>query len=282
MPPSLATFAAAAAAVVQSFAPDLAAAQDRPRSIVSLNLCTDQLLLALADPEQIGSLSFLARDTSLSFLADAAARFPVNDGRGESVLFGGADLVLAAGFGPRTKQNLLERQGLDVLALDPWQSLEDGRNQIRTLAGRLGHPERGERLIGEIEAALARVRGIVPAGRSILPLYRRAWVPGARTVLGEILREMGFSLHQDVLGLGQGGAARLESIVARPPDYALMDEVAGRSVDNGSALLVHPALLDVIPPERRLTLPSRLEICGGPSTPAMIDALAAQVRLKVR
>jgi iron complex transport system substrate-binding protein len=93
---------------------------------------------------------------------------------------------------------------------------------------------------------------------------------------------MGFTLHQDALGLRDGGVARLESLVATPPDYALMDEVGGRSIDNGSALLVHPALLDAIPAQRRLTLPSRLAICGGPATPAAIDALAAEVRAKVR
>lgn len=282
MAQSFVTLAVAAIVAILSFLPDPAPAEERPRSVVSLNLCTDQLLLALADPEQIASLSFLARDPSISYLPGQAARFPANDGRGESILFGGADLVLAAGFGSRTKQELLERHGLEVLALDPWQSLDDGRNQIRTLARRLGHAERGEGLIAAIDAALARAAGIVPAGRSILPLYRRAWVPGARSLVAEILRVMGFSLHQQVLGLGEGGVARLESIIARPPDYALMDEVAGHSVDNGSALLVHPALLGAIPPERRLTLPSRLEICGGPSTPAMIDALAAEVRAKVR
>jgi iron complex transport system substrate-binding protein len=93
---------------------------------------------------------------------------------------------------------------------------------------------------------------------------------------------MGFTLHQQRLGLGAGGMARLERLVVEPPDYAVMDEGVGEAVDNGSAFLVHPALSDAIPRERRLQVPGRLLICGGPSTPAAIDALAAEVRLKVR
>ena len=43
-----------------------------------------------------------------------------------------------------------------------------------------------------------------------------------------------------------------------------------------------PRLRATIPPERRLYLPDRLTICGGPATPQAIDALAAEVRAKVR
>jgi iron complex transport system substrate-binding protein len=257
-------------------------AQETPRRVVSLNLCTDQFLIALADPGQIASVSFLAHDRSISFLAEDARSFATNEGRGEAILFSDADFVLAGGFGAYTKRELLERQGLEVLVLDAWRSLDHGREQIRSVARRLGHPDRGERLVAAIDAALARAKGIAPPGRSILTTYRRGWVPASDSLIGEILRHMGFTLHQDRLGLRDGGVARLESLVATPPDYALMDEVVGRSVDNGSALLVHPALLEAIPVERRLSIPGMLTICGGPATPATIDALAAEVRSKVR
>jgi iron complex transport system substrate-binding protein len=93
---------------------------------------------------------------------------------------------------------------------------------------------------------------------------------------------MGFTLHESALGVEQGGLVRLESLVANPPDFVLIDDAAGRAMDQGSALLVHPALLAALPPERRLSLPGRLAICGGPSTPAFIDAIASEVRSKVR
>ncbi|HEX2134434.1 MAG TPA: ABC transporter substrate-binding protein [Microvirga sp.] len=256
--------------------------RERPRRVVSLNLCTDQLLLALADRDQIASLSFLSRDPAISFLAEQAMHVPANEGKGEAILFSGADLVLAGGFGAHTKRELLERHGIEVLALDAWRNLDHGREQIRLLARRLGNAERGERMVAEIEAALARAKGIVPAGRSILVTYRRAWVPASDSLIGEILRHMGFALHQEALGLRQGGVPRLEHLVSNPPDYALMDEIVGRSVDNGSALLVHPALVEAIPHERRLSVAGKLTICGGPATPATIDALAAEVRAKVR
>jgi iron complex transport system substrate-binding protein len=270
------------AGLVLLFGIGCAAAGPVPKRVVSLNLCADQLVLALADRDQIASLSFLVRDRSLSFLVDQAAGLPVNDGRGEAILFSGADLVLADYFGERNRTALLQRQGLEVVPVPPWQSLAQGRQQIRALASRLGHPERGEALVAEIDAALERAKDIVPGRRSILAFERRGWVPGAQSLFGEILRYMGFTLHQEALGLREGGIARLETIVAWPPDYMLMDEEAGRTMDNGSALLVHPALAASIPRERRLILANQLSICGGPSTAAAIDALTEEVRAKVR
>jgi iron complex transport system substrate-binding protein len=61
-----------------------------------------------------------------------------------------------------------------------------------------------------------------------------------------------------------------------------MSESDRRGVDQGSALLWHPALLAAVPPERRLYVPANLTICGGPSTPFAIDAVAAEVRAKVK
>ena len=49
-----------------------------PQKIVSLNLCTDQLLMLLADPNQIASLSKIADDPNVSFLAERSAEFKKN------------------------------------------------------------------------------------------------------------------------------------------------------------------------------------------------------------
>ncbi|MDF2811603.1 MAG: transporter substrate-binding protein [Microvirga sp.] len=261
---------------------DMATAIERPSRVVSLNLCADQLLLRLADRDQIESLSPLARDPAFSHLADEAKGLPVNDGKGESILFSGADLVVTGTFGQQNRTALLKRQGFDVQPLEPWRSLAHGREQIRLIAARLGHPDRGETLIAEIDEALARSENAVPMGRSILTYYRRGWVPASDSLVGEILRHLGFVPHQDALGVKRGGIVRLESIVSAPPDYLLLDDDAGRAVDNGSALLIHPALSDAVPPQRRLFVAGQLSICGGPATPALIDSLAAQARAKMR
>jgi len=257
-------------------------AQTKPQRVVSLNLCTDEMLLALGDREQIASLSFLIRDPSISIMVDQAQGLPVNDGRAESILFDGADLVLTGTFGQYNQAALLKAQGLKVMTLGPWTSLAEGHEQIRVVARTLGHPERGEALLAEIDAALRRTKDIAAGEPTILVYDRGGWVSAANSPMNELLVHMGFRPHHEALGMPYGGVARLEAIVTAPPDYLLVDEDAGSAVDNGTALFSHPALMNAVPLARRLVVPGKLTICGGPSTPAAIEALAAEVRAKVR
>jgi iron complex transport system substrate-binding protein len=222
-------------------------------------------------------LSRLAWDQSVSFMAGQAADVPLNEGGAEALLFIRPDLVLTGTYGQQDQVAVLRRQGLDVLQLGPWSGLMEGREQIRTLARRLGHAERGEALIARIDAALDQARASFPNGRSILVYERGGWVTAARSPLGELLTQMGFTLHQDVLGRNNGGVVRLETLVTTPPDVMLVDAGSEQAIDNGTALFAHPALAAAVPHERRIAVRGRLTICGGPSTPAMIEALTAEV-----
>jgi iron complex transport system substrate-binding protein len=256
-----------------------APAAGAPQRIVSLNKCADQILVALVDPVRIASVSPIGTD-ELSFLAEKLASLPTNSGRGESILLTDADLVIAGPFEGRARRDLLTRQGFTIVVLDPWTSLEEGKAQIRALALRLDVVAAGERLVADIEAALAESRAIAPP-RRVLVLQRRGYTPGSTSILDEVLRHMGLTPHTDRLRLPQGGIVSIERLVADPPDYLLMGE-GEDATDQGSALLRHPALTAAVPPERRLYLPARLTICGGPATPVAIRALAAEVRAKVR
>jgi iron complex transport system substrate-binding protein len=43
-------------------------------------------------------------------------------------------------------------------------------------------------------------------------------------------------------------------------------------------MLLHPALRDIYPPGRRIVIPGRLVICGGPSLPDAITELRRQLK----
>jgi iron complex transport system substrate-binding protein len=251
-----------------------------PQRIASLNKCADQLLVTLVEPARIASVSPIATD-EFSFLAERLKDLPANSGRGESILLSNADLVLAGAFESHVRRQLLARQGFEVVVLNSWTRLGEGKDQIRALSRRLGAEWEGERLIADIDAALARSRAIAPP-RNVLVLQRRGYTPGDSTILDEVIRHMGLVPYSERLGVPHGGMVPLERLVADPPDYLLMSESDRGGIDQGSAFLWHPALLAAVPPERRLYVPARLTICGGPATPYAIDALAAEVRAKVK
>ncbi|WP_342341774.1 hypothetical protein [Blastochloris viridis] len=68
----------------------------------------------------------------------------------------------------------------------------------------------------------------------------------------------------------------LEKIIAHRPDALLLTRELAAAEDQGSALLVHPALVKLYPPGRRIYLPERLTVCGGPMLAEAIDRLAAE------
>src|SRR5258707_8221522 len=61
-------------------------APGQPKRIVSLNMCVDELVLRLAEPENIASVTWLSRDPKNSNVADLGAGVPVNHWLPEEVI----------------------------------------------------------------------------------------------------------------------------------------------------------------------------------------------------
>lgn len=254
--------------------------QAAPQRVVSINLCADQLLVALAAPGQIAALSPLVRDTQLSYVAEQARALPVHRGTAEDIVQTGTDLVLVGPYDNRYLKSFIAEKGVPVLTLGYWTSLAQGRTEIRKLASALGAEARGEKLIADIDAALAETKDIAPTGRSVVMLHRRGYVSGSDGITAEIAAHVGLQDAAPSLGLADGGFVPLEKLIAAKPAFIIVSDARGQAEDQGTALLQHPALAALYPREKRLVLPDRLTICGGPSTPDMIRRLGAEVRAK--
>jgi iron complex transport system substrate-binding protein len=273
-------FLSAALALALSLPP--ANAEPVPQRVVSINLCADELLLALADPAQIADLSIYATDPGLSFFAEEAKRFRHDASAAETVVDVAPDLVLAGRFGKRETRTTLVALGYRVVELEPARSTADSIAEIRKVAAILGHPARGEALVSRINVARNQATAVIDAGpgkrRSVVLYLRRGYVTGSHTLTDELLAIVGLDNAGSRLAGTTGGLVPLEKLIAAPPDYLLVSSLQPAAEDQGSALLAHPALAALFPPEKRIALPDRLTVCGGPSLPAALDRLASEVR----
>lgn len=127
------------------------AAAEPPLRIISLNLCTDQLLLALADQSTIASVTNLARDCTISAYCREAATVPINYGTAEEMVAVQPDLVLAGRYTTRPAVGIAHSLGMRVIDLDPANSLDNVRAQIHQVANALGQPERGAAMIADLD-----------------------------------------------------------------------------------------------------------------------------------
>lgn len=245
----------------------------RPRRIVSLNLCADQYLLALADPGQIVALTQFARDPEMSAAAGKARAFHSTRGSAEEVLALRPDLILATPG--RRRETMARLQGRDIATLDVSfaNNYADIVAQIRSVAVAVGHPARGEALIVHMDRQLASIPAT--AGRGAVAAYyqRRGFLTGTGTLIDDLMQRVG--LRNLAAKLGKPALARvgLEEMAMARPDYLIVETATDQVQDQGTEMLHHP----VLAPIPRLRLPQAWTVCGGPAYVEAARALAAQL-----
>jgi iron complex transport system substrate-binding protein len=245
----------------------------------SMNVCTDQLLLTLADPDQILGLSRYARNGFESWAAGDARNFPVLSGGAEDILVLRPDFVVASLFDRRSTRELLRQHGLRLAEFAVPRNLDEVKAQIRQMGEITGHPDRAEAEIARLDAASLRARQAVADKRySVLPLSRRGWVSGSDSLLSSLLARTGLFNAAGDLGVAFGGYASLEAIVKLKPDFIVVSEAGDRAEDNGQAFLLHPALERLYPPQKRIVIPDRLTVCGGVMLTEALDVLVAELK----
>lgn len=212
-----------------------------PQRVVSVNLCTDQLAMLLADPGQLLSVSYLAADPRASVMVEAAAGRVLNRGGAEEVFLMRPDLVLAGTYTARASVDLLRRLGVAVVELPPANRLADVPAHLRAVGAALGQQARAEALVAEFNAGLEAVR--VPQVPTVTAAFYHpnGYTTGAGTLADDILSVTGFINAGATAGVTGGGILPLERLVMLAPELIVTSAPypgASRSED----ILRHPAL----------------------------------------
>ena len=240
-----------------------------PPRIASMNPCIDAILVRVADPAQILSISHYSQDpAATSIPLEVARRYSASAGTAEEMIALRPDLVLASSFTPAGTREAFARAGLRTLYLDSPVTIAESETQIRAVAAAVGRPGRGELLVAEIEAAVAKAAGRISRGRhqSALLFIGNDLVNGGGTLLDELMRRAGFRNAAADYGLRFTGTLPSEFLVAHPPAVILSPNRGGR---------VESLRQRLLPRTRQALFPRSLVNCGGPSIPPALERLAA-------
>ncbi|WP_427788812.1 ABC transporter substrate-binding protein [Brevundimonas diminuta] len=255
----------------------------RPRRIVSLGACLDAILLAVADADQIKALSRYSRDPETSTVVAEAAAFDVVGDSAEEVMHLQPDLILASRRTGLHTRTALTRLGLELSAFPSPETIEKSLEQIATIAGLVGHPERGEALIRRIEDALDTGANAAGEGapRPLTLIYQNDGLcPGAGTLMDELMTRMGLTNAAARYGVRNWGRASLEQVLADPPDLLLLGEKRhGATSRLDDSIVTHPALRSLQGRMIVQAFPARLLYCAGPTLIAS-SAIMAEARLR--
>lgn len=244
----------------------------RPQRIVSLNLCADQLLVALADRDQIAGLTHNAADPQMSAVAAATRGLPILDGSAERILATNPDLVIGMPARRNPAIAILKAQHYPAVDLKSADSYADIVTSIRTVAQAIGHAERGEAMIARMDRDLTALPR-APRPRVAAYYQRRGYMTGTGTLVDDLMTRAG--LRNLAADLGKPAIAQisLEEMVAARPDYLIVESATDRITDQGTEMLHHPALRNI----PRISLPQAWTVCGGPAYVQAAQALSRAV-----
>ena len=244
-----------------------------PQRIVSLNLCADELVLRLAAPGTVKSVTWLARDPVLSNVSAMAQAVPVNRGLAEDIVPLAPDLVIAGVYTTRTAVALLRRLGIPVLELGVPSSVDEALAQITTVAAALGTPENGAQLVAGIRDRLAALPAALTPGlaQPIAAVYQpNGFTIGERSLINDLLSRAGLRNLAVERRIDNYGALPLELLLLAQPDLLIMNAAEDRGPAMAYEVLRHPALARRYSAARVVSVPSAWWSCPGPR---LVDAV---------
>ena len=248
------------------------AAADPLPGVASINLCADELVLSLAAPEQILSVSWLAADPEESLLAREAAHYPLNYGSAEQILRLRPDVVIAGVYTSPFTRGLLKRLGVTVLELKPETTLADIEKNLRLVGAAIDRRDRAETLIADMRARARRIVAARPdppvAGVVVRP---GGFTVGEHSLAATLMKLAGIRNVAAEQGLDRWGSLSMETLLRSRPQLLVVTRYRQNEPSLANAVLAHPALASMSARHETTNVRAAYWACG---LPASLDSSA--------
>jgi iron complex transport system substrate-binding protein len=248
-----------------------------PQRIVSLNVCTDQILIDLVPRTRIAAVTHLAADPLSAAHPENARGIASTKGAAEDVLARDPDLVIAGAYTTPATVALLRRVGRRVEVVAQPQTIAGIRDLIRDIARVVEEPAVGDALVAAMDARLERVRA-APAliKRPTAIVYQvNNYVSASGSLIDEALALAGFQNGAGRLSFARNGQVGLEALLMAPPDLLILASGPATYRTAVADNLRHPALRNLAAQVPSTVVPWPLWLCGTHHIADAVERLAA-------
>ena len=248
-------------------------------SVASINLCSDQLVLLLADPQQIRSISWLSADTEESLFAEQARAYPVNYGSAEEILRLDPDVVVAGAYTSAFTRRLLRELGFAVVDVAPAAAVAEIERNLLQVGAALDQYARAERLIRDMRAHVAALEAVRPATPQPAVVVRPGgFTVGAQTLADELIRLAGLTNVAAAGGLDRWGSLSMETLLLSRPALLIYTGYRRGEPSLANLVLEHPALARLAERTPSTTVAAKYWSCELPESLHSVDLLQRAAR----
>ena len=249
-----------------------------PQRIVSLGLCTDQLLMLLAERGQIASVSSWAKDANMSYMAANVGDLPLNDASVEQILRLQPDLVVASDFVARDTVGFLRQLGVTVKQVPVATSIDEIYSLINDFGAWTGNSRRAGSIVQQMRARLDEIERKYAdrPDKSVIIYAPNGFTIGSNTLENDLFKHAGYRNLAAEMGITGFRSISLESLIAADPDVLQIDRSLSRQASLATAMLTHPVLEKLLRKREFLDIPVKLRICAGPMIVDAVEMMAAR------
>jgi len=232
-------------------------------TLVSLDYCADQYVLALADRDQILALSWEA-DQKHSFYQARAAGLPKFHGSMAEIINIQPDIAIQSFNVPGRNDALMGRVGTALYTLTHGSDPEIVMDNLLQAGQKLSQASRAADLMEDYRARLDQMRVLPKSKLRAAYVTPSGFTAGRGTFVDEIIQLAGFSSYAAARNLTGWQSLPLEDIILDPPDIfiaSFFDSNLERQ--SGWSMARHKRLEKILADIPTIFLPGRLLSCNG-------------------
>ena len=250
----------------------------KPQRIVSLSLCTDQILLKLVEKDRIAAIAFLSQDPVYSYEWKTAQGLPTHTGLAESIVPLKPDLIIGSKYTTGNTVQMMAQLGYQTTTFPSPKTLVEAEEFTRAIGKIVGEPKRAEQLIRSMRAEIAEAKLMVAnlPNQVAISYGPNGFTAGRLTLKNEIFNAAGYSNLAADLGIKHYGNISLEQLIISNPDVVVIDEDIPNQNSLAQNFVNHPVLKRLLDSSNLVTVPTNHWICPGPLASKAIMALAEQ------
>ena len=199
-----------------------------PSRIVSLTLCSDEILLELVSKDRIVAFTNLSKDVGISNIVEESKDiFKLHNQNAETIISLKPDIIIAADWHSQDLIKTLEELGLNVYVYKTPDTIEEVKDLIINLSQTVNSMDKGKKIVRDMELKLNncqdKVKNIPQEKRKIIvALSPMGCYGGAGSMLDDIYKNSFVINGVSLLGIDKNGYLSKEQLVTINPDIIMV------------------------------------------------------------